>query len=236
MPPASTIEGSFQSWASEPAHAWATRQPTGRPRNSTTSTLPPGRRETSSRRSLGEGGFSLIEVVIAVGIFAGAVVVILALFGPLNRSIGEVADTSRAARLAEAINAELLRLRDVQAPATGSKLDAVYTRWLNAGAVLKLVASTDGSHVVAEADAGSDPVNPGFGNPPGIALRDRYYLIEVRAQPAPLNYTPGTSAFLAVTATIKWPYQVATGPGPNDATAADLTQAQTLLLNYALPP
>jgi prepilin-type N-terminal cleavage/methylation domain-containing protein len=184
------------------------------------------------RRSLGRRGFSLIEVVIAVGIFAGAVVVILALFGPLNRSIGEVADTSRAARLAEAINAELLRIRDVQAPTSGTKLDAV-AALVNGGTILRLVASTDGSHVVWETNAANDPVT---GSPPGIALRDRYYLIEVRAQPAPLNYTAGTSAFLALTATIKWPYQVATGPGAGDATAADLTQAQTLLLNYALPP
>jgi len=186
----------------------------------------------SSRRSLGEGGFTLLEVIIAVGIFAGAIVIILALFGPLNRSIGEVADNSRAARLAEAINAELLRIRDVQAPASGTKLDAI-AALVNGGTILRLVASADGSHVVWETNAANDPVT---GSPPGIALHDRYYLIEVRAQPAPLNYTAGTSAFLALTATVKWPYQVPTGPGPTEAAPADLTQAQTLLLNYALTP
>ena len=169
---------------------------------------------------------------MAVGIFAGAIVVILALFGPLNRSIGDVADNGRAVRLAGGINAELLRIRDVQAPASGSKLDAL-AGLLGGAKVVRLFASTDGSRVVWETNAGNDPV---AGNPPGIALRDQYYLIEVRAQPAPLNYTAGTSAFLALTATVKWPYQIPNGPGAADVTAADLTQAQTLLLNYALTP
>lgn len=185
-----------------------------------------------STRSRRARAFTLIEVVIAVGIFAGAIVIILALFGPLTRSIGEVADTSRAARLAEAINAELLRVCDAQVPTTGTKLDALADLVKN-GAILRLVASNDGSHVVCETNADNDPVT---GTPPGIALRDRYYLVEVRAQPAPLNYTAGISAFLPLAATIKWPYQVATGPAPPDALAADLTQAQTILLNYALTP
>jgi len=177
--------------------------------------------------------FSLIEVVISVGIFAGAIVIILALLGPLNRSIGEVADNGRAARLADAINVELLRLRDKQLV---PKLDNL-ANLTNATAGLILYASADGSRVVADADAGDDPINPAAGTPPGIVASDRYYLVTVRTQPSPLNYTPGTSAFLAVTATITWPYQTPGGPGPAaSADASTRAQAQTLLFNYALPP
>jgi prepilin-type N-terminal cleavage/methylation domain-containing protein len=174
--------------------------------------------------------FTLIEVIIAVAIFAGAIVVIIGLFGPLNRSIGEVADNGRAARLADGINVELMRLRDTQSTTSGSKLDALATLVAN-GAVLNLVASADGSRVIRESDAVNDPLT---GTPPGIATRDRYYLIEVRMQPAPLNYTAGTSTFLALTATVSWPYQVATGP--TTSIPSVVSERQSLLFNYALTP
>ena len=167
---------------------------------------------------------------MAVGIFAGAIVVILGLFGPLHRSIGEVADHGRAVRLADAINVELLRIRDAQAGT--AKLDAM-AALVNGSTVLRLVAAIDGTRVIHLSEVGNDSVT---GNPPGVALRDQYYLIEVRGQPAPLNYTAGTSAFLALTATVKWPYQIPNGPGPNDAIAGADAQMQSLQLNYALTP
>lgn len=187
--------------------------------------------------------FSLLEVVIAVALFAGTITVVIALFGPLNHSISDVSANGRAARLTDAIDVELLRIRDSQvAPVGGTKLDAMVASLLPKDkSVLQLVASSDGSHLVRVADAGNDPLS---GVPPGVLLRDQYYLIEIHrqpdkdptGQPNPLAYTVGASAFLALTATVKWPYQVANGPGATDAKAADLTQAKVLIFNFALPP
>jgi prepilin-type N-terminal cleavage/methylation domain-containing protein len=178
-------------------------------------------------------GFTLIEVVVAVGVFAVGIVAVLGLLSPVSRSVAAVADRDKAAQLGDAIQTELARLRDSQtATASLTKLD-VFAALVPAGGTLNLVASRDGAHAIRESDAGNDTVT---GSPPGIAKRDRYFLVVVSRQPSPLgDYTDG-SGFLALTLTVKWPYQIATGAGADDATAADLTQASVLILNTALSP
>lgn len=172
-------------------------------------------------------GFSLVEVVIAIGIFAGAIAAILALFGPLSRSVGEVTGAGQAARLAEAINVELLRLRDAYPSGGATKNDQFAPVFAN-GAALTLVGSADGTRVVREADAGNDPVTA---NPRGIAPAERYFLIRVTALP---GFTPGQTPFLALTATVQWPYRTPDGNGGSVVTAE--ASRRSLLLNYALPP
>lgn len=58
--------------------------------------------------------FSLVEVVVAVGVFAAVVVVVVGMLGPLSRSVtdvGEVDDASRlAATLQEGLQAEARRV------------------------------------------------------------------------------------------------------------------------------
>jgi len=176
--------------------------------------------------------FTLVEVVVAIGVFAVTIVAVIGLMTPLSRSVAGVSDFDKAAQLGDAIQAELVRLRDLTA--SGNKLDALYNASFAGGKVLTLVAPPDTSRVVRESDADNDPAT---GSPPGVFPRDRYFLIEIRAQSAPLNYTPGSNqAFLAVTAIVKWPYQIATGPNAPAAAAADATQTSSLLLNFAVPP
>ena len=55
-------------------------------------------------------GFSLIEVVVAVGIFATAVVVVLAMLPGLSRQAADSADAMTAQRLPDAVRLELERL------------------------------------------------------------------------------------------------------------------------------
>jgi hypothetical protein len=168
-----------------------------------------------------------------VGVFAVGIVAVLGLLSPVSRSVAGVADQDKAAHLGEAIQTELARLRDSQtATSSLTKLDA-FAALVPAGGTLNLVASRDGAHVIRESDAGNDTVT---GSPPGIAKRDRYFLIVVTRQPSPLgDYTNG-AGFLALTLTVKWPYQITAGSGADDATAADLTVASVLVLNTALPP
>ena len=54
--------------------------------------------------------FSLIEVIIAVGVFAVAVVVILALLPPLSREATDSADALVAQSLPDSVRVELSRL------------------------------------------------------------------------------------------------------------------------------
>lgn len=51
--------------------------------------------------------FSLIEVVVAVGIFALGMVAVVGLFAPVARSVGSTADADAAARVADALRAKL---------------------------------------------------------------------------------------------------------------------------------
>lgn len=52
-------------------------------------------------------GFSLIEVVVAVGIFAIAIVSVIGLLGPINKSVAEVRDFDDASRVVSAIQSKL---------------------------------------------------------------------------------------------------------------------------------
>lgn len=52
-------------------------------------------------------GFSLIEVVVAVGIFAIAMVGVIGLFAPVARSVTNSSDAEVAARVADALRAKL---------------------------------------------------------------------------------------------------------------------------------
>lgn len=61
----------------------------------------------SSARS--SAGFSLIEVVVAVGIFAIAIVSVIGLLGPINKSVADVRDFDDASRVVAALQGELQR-------------------------------------------------------------------------------------------------------------------------------
>jgi prepilin-type N-terminal cleavage/methylation domain-containing protein len=55
-------------------------------------------------------GFSLIEVIAAVGIFAIGMVAVLGMFAPVTRSVATVGDAEAAARVADAVRARLQAL------------------------------------------------------------------------------------------------------------------------------
>lgn len=111
------------------------------------------------------GGLSLVEVLVAVGICAVAVVAAVTLFGPAVRATREAGDRRAAVRLAERIDAELRHAGFAAvAAATGG------------GGTLRLVARADGSRIVRLEDADNDPDT---GAPPGIPAAERYFGVEV---------------------------------------------------------
>lgn len=167
---------------------------------------------------------------MALGVLAVTVLAVLELQGAIGRSAVEISGQERAAQLADAIMVELARLRNrPDAAGQPGGLDALAQIIPASGSTrpLRLVAARNGLRVILE-DEADNPVS-------GILPRDRYYLIEVRQQPAPQNYGTGTG-YLAVTLTVRWPYQIATGAGSADTTAADLAQASAIGFNAALTP
>lgn len=186
--------------------------------------------KSGNRHRVPNGGFTLVEVIVAIGIAAITVVALVALLAAGGRVAAEVSARNQAGNLADAVTVELLRLRDT-APTDGpaGKLALLASAIPASGSSgsLRLVAAPEGLRVIRESEA-DDPVS-------GVPLSDRFYLIEVRQQPGDLSYVPG-AGFLALTATVRWPYHLRTGPEAGAAMAADLTQASTVVLNLALSP
>jgi type II secretory pathway pseudopilin PulG len=159
-------------------------------------------------------GFSLIEVVFAVGIFATVIISVIGLLGPTVRSVRDVVDSTIAARLADGVDAELRRVgfAGVVAATAGN-------------ATIPLVATVDGSRIVSETNAGNAPTT----TPPGIPLAERYYLVEVRRVVSPA-YAAG-DASLVLTIRVTWPYQQPGAAGP--VAAADRS---IFIFNTAITP
>ncbi len=151
-------------------------------------------------------GFSLVEVVIAVGIFAVAVVGILGLLPSLARQAAESSDTIAAQRLPEPVHIELDRLAATAGFDSLAAAMPVMSTPLQDG--FALVGARDGLRVLV--------ANPGFSTGTSVMPQsERYFHIEAwRFDTAPLSYEPG-AAVLALHVRVSWPYF---NPGSTRAT------------------
>lgn len=176
-------------------------------------------------RGRAASAFTLLEVVLAAGLLAFTAVGLVALLGAATRGTGDMGARRRALGLADAVAAELCRIRD-SFPA-GNRLSrlAALVPPENSGVALYLVADRDGLQVIRESEAASDNR--------GIPLAERYYLIEVRQQAGQFAYNEG-SGVLALSAVIQWPYQLRTGPGATDATGSDARRRPRVLVNLGV--
>lgn len=182
-------------------------------------------------------GFSLIEVIVAVAIFAGSVVAILGLLSPASQSVEDVLDSYTANRLTENIRAELSRIGFDEAVSLTGGTNTIL-----------LVARQDGERVLLLDD-------PGGGAPadrvlndatlPGMAERDRYFIISLGRQTGDLAYSP-ISGFLALRANVSWPYQrpvgpqstttVASGTGADGFRSVPASERRTIAYYFAIKP
>jgi len=150
-------------------------------------------------------GFSLVEVIIAVGIFALAVSVMLALLPGLARQAASAAETLAALRLPDAVRLELQRV------ATAGGFDALASRTipmtLPLPATLTLVAARDATQVQT-----LDYLPPSWAGQ--IVEAEHYFLIEVWSfSAAPLVFDPA-GAGLALQVRVSWPYRTPNSPAP----------------------
>lgn len=157
-------------------------------------------------------GFSLIEVVIAIGIVAGGVAVVLALLPTLARNSQDATDAQTALRLADAVQVELAREAG------------------NAFNSFALSIPTNGIDLVAEKTG----INVRSINATDNPVRDRYFLVNVRKfTTGNLAYTEG-DAVIPLQVTISWPYRLLAAGTllPENS----LEERQTVTFNMALSP
>lgn len=158
--------------------------------------------------------FSLVEVIIAAGVFAASVAVVISLLPALTRHSVEAQDALTALRLPDALKPELRRLAAAggteamaaHVPVMGSPLDGG----------LGLVATRDASRL--QARDYSPPVS-GI-----ISAGDQYFLIECwRFPDEPLRFD-AQKHFFALAVRVSWPYRL---PGASEPTAPG-TRAQVM--------
>lgn len=163
--------------------------------------------------------FSLVEVVIATGIFAVAVTVILALLPALVRQAGNSTDTLAALRLPDAIALELQRV----AATGGFDALAAQARPMTAPlpTTLLLVASrTDGRVQLL------DYLPPSADQLPAD---EQYLLIEVWQFTQPSLAFDSTAAGLALHVRVSWPYRL-----PGSAAITPAVQREQVAFNLSL--
>lgn len=140
--------------------------------------------------------FSLIEVVFAIGLTAGTLVVIIGLLGRQGRQSNDATDLVVASQLADGVRVELVRLARHQGFDGFAAGIPVMSHAVDEG--LLLVADRHGMFLQPLTTGA--PVD-GMG----------YFLVEIRRFPdGQLAYEP-VGAVLPINARISWPYQ----PGPS---------------------
>ena len=167
--------------------------------------------------------FSLVEVVVAIGLVAVSLVAILGLLAATTHSAAELSGAQGSASLGGSIQSELDRLKD----SIGLAGLASLVPPSGSAAPLRLVGTRDGLRVRC-VDAADPAANRSLGDSvlPGIANRDRYFLIEVTRLPE--WETAADSGFVVVNARCSWPYELPLGPATSGAAEYDADQAQVV--------
>ena len=162
-------------------------------------------------------GFSLIEVILAVGIFALTVPTTVALLAVLGRQGAMSAEARIAQQMAGSVRLELIRLAKTDFESLAA---AVPVMTSTPAPGLALVATHDGSRLHSR-----DYLAPGT----ALASADQYFLVECwRFGGGPLQFNSG-KAFLALFVRVSWPYQLADGTA--SASEGRSSTAFTVVLN-----
>ena len=164
-------------------------------------------------------GFSLIEVVVAAGIFAVAVTVMLALLPALTRQSVESADALVAQGLPDRLRVELKRLAANDFSGLAGAIPVMGTLLDNG---LLFVASRDGSrlHSVGYLPPATSQLIP---------QEQRYFAIEAwRFNQGALQFD-GTGSVLVVYVRVSWPVS-----NPGSAAVTPLADRSQLTFTLAL--
>lgn len=174
-----------------------------------------------ARQNGGKMAFSLVEVIIAIGILGVSVLAIVAFLGSITQSTTTVMTTSIASRIANNIQAELDQ----------TDIDQLYSLLDNPSTdKIVLVATEDGERVRVREPASIENVTNHHitGTPPGIPDGNRYFEITVRLLENSFDVNPiSESVMLPVAVEVVWPHQIKRGPAdPNNNGEAPYVDAK----------
>ena len=151
----------------------------------------------SRPRNKAPSAFSLVEVVLAIGVFAITIVTVLGLLTPLAREVREIRDRQAASKTTGAIDQELNRLG--------------YEFFVNMGSfdleqeVVDMVVRYDGSLATALQPASA------ANNPRTIPDENQYFLARAETFPDGSNLAfqgaPNPDAHVAFRVTVVWPFR-----------------------------
>jgi type II secretory pathway pseudopilin PulG len=161
-------------------------------------------------------GFTLVEVILAIGIFAVAVIGVLGLLPVLGRQGASSTEALAVQRLPDAIRVELARLAQQDFDALAAQVPVMSS---TPAPGLALVAARDAVRLHSR-----DYLRPAVTLP----VDDQYFLIECwRFVEEPLSFAP-QKAFLALEVRVTWPYRL---PGLPDATDESGRSAATVAVS-----
>jgi prepilin-type N-terminal cleavage/methylation domain-containing protein len=196
-------------------------------------------------------GFSLIEVIAALGIFGFGMLVIVGLFAPVTRSVTTVSESEAAARVADSVRARLQTLRFesaltlIQEGADVRKNDANGAYNVNSGtnpAVLfgKLTGDVGIYDQATNRKRWYDSSVP---TPQVVADGDKFFEVDlIRNDTLSPKSADATAAMVAYTMRVRWPaFQasssgaaIQTGAGVGGAVPFDNGKKQVLFFSGAI--
>lgn len=167
-------------------------------------------------------GFSLIEVVVAVGIFAIAIVGVIGLLSPVNQSVSEVREADDASRLIGVIQAKLQNLSfdSIKAALQDSDPDAGSSLYDPTVDTRALFASRDGS-IVGTYAATSPDIWGANGTRTTKEEKDAlkfFELVLIRNATLSPTTNDATAGYLAFNIRLRWPAFTAEGKAMTDRT------------------
>ena len=163
-------------------------------------------------------GFSLVEVVVSVGIFAVAIVGIIGLFAPTTKNVAAVADSDNSTRAVAAIQSYLKSV--ASNPTVADPAQTGFS---------KTIPDAFDAGYIYYANKGGDKVGTAAEFP---TLSDRFFEFSL-IRNIDLSPLPDTSAgFLAFTISLRWPAYLPTADGVGVAVAD--SQKSTLSIPAAV--
>ena len=164
----------------------------------------------TGKKSL-SGGFSLVEVVVAVGIFALAIVGVIGLFAPTSRNVANVADNDSASRVVSSIQSALQQSgysriqQELSLPAPTSYYST---------------KSNDGNFYIA---SGNVVKKIDGSTADGVSLSDLFFEFTLLRNTtlSPVS-NDATAGFLAFTISLKWPAYLPDGTPVVDSAKSSL--------------
>ncbi len=193
------------------------------------------------RRTL--AAFTLLEVVVAIGVFAVGMVAVIGLFSPVVKSVGDSADAESATRVADLLN---VKLQAQGIPVVGPNLK-IFTgktahQLTTADASGSYNIATDSQLLFASRDG---TMIGAFNDPVWVnGSRDKFFEIAlIRNETISPVGSDTTAPLLAYTARVRWPAFIAlaggtgsvqVGANPIAVVPFDQSQKQVLFFTGAI--